>query len=100
MIRPLKENTTKATIKISTSLADKQIAITIHDNGVGIVPQKLPHIFDPFFTTHEVGGNRMGLGLSICHAIIEKLDGTISIDSEPNAWTQFTINLPSADQGA
>ncbi|HCD34037.1 MAG TPA: histidine kinase, partial [Phycisphaerales bacterium] len=90
----------KATIKISTSLADKQIAITIHDNGVGIVPQKLPHIFDPFFTTHEVGGNRMGLGLSICHAIIEKLDGTISIDSEPNAWTQFTINLPSADQGA
>lgn len=84
-------------IQIKAELTNDRIAITIDDNGIGIVPGKLPHIFDPFFTTHEVGGSSMGLGLSICHAIVEKLGGTISIDSQPGAWTKVSLNLPSAD---
>lgn len=86
-------------IRIASRLTNGQIAITIDDNGIGIVPEKLPHIFDPFFTTHEVGGSSMGLGLSICHAIVEKMGGTINIDSQPEQWTKVSLDLPAADQG-
>ena len=87
------------TINIDGQLTNDAIEITMKDNGIGIAPEKLPKIFDPFFTTHEVGASSMGLGLSICHAIVEKMGGTISIESQPEQWTKVTMSLPAVDQG-
>ncbi|MFG0247796.1 MAG: ATP-binding protein [Phycisphaeraceae bacterium JB051] len=86
-------------IDINGQLTNDTIEITMQDNGIGIAPEKLPKIFDPFFTTHEVGANSMGLGLSICHAIVEKMGGTISIESQPDQWTKVTMSLPAINQG-
>jgi signal transduction histidine kinase len=92
-------NTRQPEIKIDAKQTGNRIAITMLDNGIGIAQEKLPRIFDPFFTTHDVGGNSMGLGLSICHAIVGKLGGTIHIDSLPEQWTKVSLDLQAADQG-
>jgi two-component system NtrC family sensor kinase len=70
-----------------------QVVIKISDTGPGIPKDVLAKIFDPFFTTKEVGKGT-GLGLSISYSIIEKLGGTITVDSEMGQGTTFTISLP------
>ncbi len=69
--------------------------IVVADTGKGIDPKDIGRIFDPFFTTKEVGSGT-GLGLSIVYGIIEKHQGTISVESEPGVGTRFIICLPLA----
>ena len=71
----------------------RQIAIKITDTGPGMTQETIEKIFDPFFTTKEVGKGT-GLGLSISYSIIEKLGGTIYVDSKVSKGTTFTIKLP------
>ncbi|MDD2904384.1 MAG: ATP-binding protein [Syntrophales bacterium] len=73
--------------------AEQQIVINITDTGPGIPKATLEKIFDPFYTTKEVGKGT-GLGLSISYSIMEKLGGTITVDSEMGRGTTFTILLP------
>lgn len=73
------------------------IKIEIKDEGAGIAKEIMPKIFDPFFTTKDVGKG-VGLGLSICQAIIEKHKGLINVKSEPNIGTTFTVQLPGISE--
>jgi signal transduction histidine kinase/DNA-binding response OmpR family regulator len=71
--------------------------ITVQDSGIGIPEEKLSHIFDRFYrvdntSTKEYEGS--GLGLSIVKELIELHGGTISVQSNVNKGTTFTINLP------
>jgi two-component system NtrC family sensor kinase len=68
------------------------IEIIISDNGCGIPKADLEKIFDPFFTTKQQKGT--GLGLSVIWGIIDNHKGKISVDSEVNKGTSFTIHLP------
>ena len=72
----------------------RQIVIKISDTGPGMSQDTIEKIFDPFFTTKEVGKGT-GLGLSISYSIIEKLGGTIYVDSKIGQGTTFTIKLPA-----
>ncbi|MDF1613677.1 hybrid sensor histidine kinase/response regulator [Desulfurivibrio dismutans] len=74
-----------------------EVAITISDDGPGVEPAVLEKIFDPYFTTKKEGS---GLGLTICHSIVDKHDGKITVDSRPAAGTTFTITLPASRQSA
>jgi PAS domain S-box-containing protein len=75
------------------------VHISIEDQGVGIVPKNLPRVFDPYFTTKGMGSEKgKGLGLTICHSIITRHDGLISIDSTPGVKTTVHIYLPEADK--
>jgi two-component system NtrC family sensor kinase len=65
--------------------------IEVTDTGQGIPKKILENIFDPFFTTKERG---VGLGLSICHQIIEDHHGTIEVESRPKNGTSFYVNIP------
>jgi signal transduction histidine kinase len=71
-------------------IADRRVAISIEDNGVGIAPDNLPRIFDPYFTTRRSG---TGLGLPIAKNIIDGLGGTIVVHSTPARGTTIRIEL-------
>ncbi|MGD1806811.1 trifunctional serine/threonine-protein kinase/ATP-binding protein/sensor histidine kinase [Dapis sp. BLCC M126] len=82
------------TLRISTETDEKQVKITIADNGVGMSEKTQKQLFDPFFTTKEVGKGT-GLGLAIAHQIVtEKHGGMISCDSTVGKGTTFTIMIP------
>jgi nitrogen-specific signal transduction histidine kinase/CheY-like chemotaxis protein len=75
------------------------VHISIEDQGIGIAPKNLPKVFDPYFTTKGMGSEKgKGLGLTICHSIITRHDGLISIESTPGVKTIVHIYLPEADE--
>lgn len=78
-------------IEISTQLRDKHVNICISDNGGGMDQNTLNHLFNPFFTTKESG---TGLGLSVSYRIIKNHGGSISVDSQVGAGTEFVITFP------
>jgi len=67
----------------------------VQDTGRGISAENIDKIFDPFFTTKEVGKGS-GLGLSIVYGIIEQHGGKISVTSEEEKGTTFSIFLPTS----
>jgi GAF domain-containing protein len=70
------------------------IEIKVRDNGTGIPPDIRDMLFQPFFTTKPTGEGT-GLGLSISYDIVtQQHGGTITVESEPGAYTEFTIRLP------
>lgn len=69
------------------------VRVSIRDNGPGIPKENLKHIFEPFYTTKEKGKGT-GLGLSISYGIMQKLKGTIYVESELNKGTTFTVEIP------
>jgi signal transduction histidine kinase/ActR/RegA family two-component response regulator len=71
--------------------AGDYIKVSINDNGVGIAKDCLSKIFDPLFTTKP---DRTGLGLTRTYRIIEQHEGSISVESERETGTTFTIYLP------
>ena len=83
----------KGVMTIKTFARNKNVYIKISDSGKGIPRENIKKIFDPGFTTKGVGVGT-GLGLAICYNIIQKHDGTISVESEVEKGTIFTISLP------
>lgn len=83
--------------KDNTDLSEgNYLRISIEDNGMGIPEEDIPRIFDPYFSTKQRGEQKgMGLGLAVCHSIIRKHDGMISVESKVGAGTTFHIYLPA-----
>jgi len=73
------------------------VKISVADTGLGIDNKNLNRIFEPFFTTKKFGkGN--GLGLASVYGIVDNHGGRISVDSEINKGTTFTIYLPACKE--
>jgi signal transduction histidine kinase len=71
--------------------------LDVIDRGVGIDSAIRDRVFDPFFTTRQVGeGKGMGLGLSICHSIVTRHGGTLTVESEVGKGSTFRVELPAA----
>ena len=69
------------------------VCLEVADTGSGISEEILNQIFDPFFTTKEQGKGT-GMGLSVAHGIVKKMNGHISINSEPGRNTLFSLYFP------
>jgi PAS domain S-box-containing protein len=69
-----------------------EVVVAVEDTGSGMRPDVLSRLFEPFFTTKALGeGN--GLGLSICHGIVESFGGSIEVDSVVGKGTTFRVRL-------
>ena len=84
----------KPTLTVTSRDLDDLVEVTVRDNGTGIPPEIRDRLFQPFFTTKPTGEGT-GLGLSISYDIVtQQHGGTITVESEPGAYTEFTIRLP------
>ena len=81
------------TVTVTTSHDGDEIVLDVSDTGKGIPEANLARIFDPFFTTKPVGQGT-GLGLSICYGIVEKMGGRMTVESEIEKGTTFSVFLP------
>lgn len=75
--------------------SDKKIIYTIQDNGIGIPSEYIPLIFEKFYraeNTEKFEG--MGIGLALAKRILERLEGSIHIESEENKGTVVTLEFP------
>jgi K+-sensing histidine kinase KdpD len=80
-------------IKISTATEDNQrLVIRISDNGCGIYKDKLKKIFELFYTTKGMDGS--GLGLSIVQKFVESLGGKVSVVSQLDVGSTFSMVFP------
>jgi len=74
---------------------DRDLELTVTDEGVGIAPAVLPRIFEPNFTTKQDGH---GFGLSTCARIVQNHRGRITVESEVGVGTTFQVVLPKAQK--
>jgi two-component system sensor histidine kinase ResE len=86
---------TKITVDVQTHL--NRLQISVRDEGYGISPEQLPHIFEKFYRvphrqTTEISGT--GLGLALTREIVELHGGRITVESQLNVGSTFTIFLP------
>ena len=85
-------------IEIALSEQNRNIKILLSDNGIGIDKEDLKHIFDRLYKCDKGRSEKgSGLGLSIVHELVEKLNGTITADSTPGKGTIFTLFFPLID---
>ncbi len=99
MENAIKYNTNEPQITVEVTVENENAKITISDNGMGIPAKDLPHIFERFYRVDKARSRKMGgsgLGLSIVKTIIDKLKGTITVDSQKDEGSTFTIKLPLA----
>ena len=74
--------------------------LEIEDTGVGLAADDLPHAFERFYLHDREGGNpdgrrwSSGLGLAIVHELCERMNGSVTVESELGKGTRFTVRLP------
>jgi signal transduction histidine kinase len=94
LLNALQSSSRGGEIIIETELKNEHFSLHITDNGPGIPIEHRERIFDPFFTTREKG---VGLGLSICHQIIQNHRGTLTLESHKTlSGASFKIQIPRA----
>ncbi len=81
------------TMRARPGMVPEEVLFQISDTGCGIPKEHMPKLFTPFFTTKQIGKGT-GLGLPIAYGIVKMHHGQISVQSEPNQGTTFTITLP------
>jgi signal transduction histidine kinase len=90
----------KPVLKVTTRDLGEAVEVRVRDNGTGIAREIRDKLFQPFFTTKPTGEGT-GLGLSISWDIVtQQHGGTIDVDSEVGAFTEFTIRLPRSRQAS
>lgn len=90
-------NKLKKYVYFNIYLYNKEVKLTIRDEGIGIPGYDIKRVFEPFFTGEngrKVSG-ATGIGLYICKLISKKLNHNITIDSKINKGTIFSITYPS-----
>jgi two-component system, NtrC family, sensor kinase len=82
-------------ILLSAEQHDKQVRLSVEDDGPGVDPAIQQRLFEPFATTKEVGKGT-GLGLAVCRGLVESVGGSIELDCSHRPGARFVVELPEA----
>jgi signal transduction histidine kinase len=85
----------KGRVEVRATNGGGVVQLTVEDDGPGIDREILNQIFDPFVTT-KPAGQGTGLGLAVCHTIVERLGGSISAANREQGGAVFEVRLPAA----
>ena len=84
-------------IKISCAEQDDRVVVQFEDNGIGISPAEQPRIWERLYRGDKSRSARgLGLGLSLVKAIVQAHQGKVSVESQANQGSKFTVELPKA----
>ena len=89
--------TERGGVTVSLTTDDENVLVTVRDTGIGIDPAFLPRLFGEFeqaSTGVERTHEGAGLGLSIARQLVERMGGTVKVESEVGVGTTFTVTLP------
>jgi signal transduction histidine kinase len=93
----LKYGGTPPRIELGVSPQGDSIRFWIKDNGRGIKAQDQARLYTPFTRIDQAAAQGHGLGLSIVKRIVEKLGGTVGVESESGAGSVFWFTLPAEE---
>ena len=84
-------------VRIQVETLRKRILFHVEDSGIGIAPEDLPRVFEKFFRSddervRDISGS--GLGLAFAHEVTRLHGGELTVHSELNKGTKFTMALP------
>ncbi len=85
-------------VHISASGHGAQCVFSVRDNGIGIDKRQLPKLFGAFWRLHGSKYPGAGMGLALCHKIVERYGGKIWADSESSKGSTFYFTLPLASE--
>lgn len=83
-------------VEIRLMSQGERVLISVEDQGIGILPEIIPHIFDRFFHLDSYDGDLyggIGIGLSITRQVIQQHKGILDVESEPGVGSVFTMSL-------
>ena len=81
-------------VRIGIHQSQKELVISVEDQGIGIKEADIEKIFDMFYRVKEKDVKGYGIGLAISKAIIEAHGGNLKVESSSGKSTKFTFNLP------
>lgn len=84
------DDTENPELSLIGKVEDNAVKIEVMDNGQGIIKEALNHIFVPFYTTKRTGS---GIGLSLSRQIMQMHNGSLTVESEPDVKTVFTLRF-------
>ncbi|HHL2695195.1 TPA: sensor histidine kinase [Yersinia enterocolitica] len=85
------QHTPTPTVTFTVNSTEKQLVIKIEDNGAGLNQQQLDNLFTPFYTTRE---NELGLGLTLCETLVQRMGGGIKAGNNEHRGACFTLTFP------
>ena len=92
---------TGTTVTLRVKQDGRCLKFVVSDNGIGLPNDKINKIFDNFFTTAYENGDKqrgVGLGLTICKAMVEAQGGTIRASNSPQGGAVFEVTMPMEDK--
>lgn len=92
----IKYNRRGGTVQVQAQRMDQQVALRVRDNGRGMTSEQLAHAFEPFnrLGVESKGIEGTGIGLAIVKANVERMGGSVHVQSTPGAGSVFEVRLP------
>ena len=92
----------EGTVTVSCDASEERVILRVADTGPGIPPERLERVFTPFdrLGAETIGGAGTGLGLTLSKALVEAMEGSITVESMLDVGTTFAVELPRAEAPA